>query len=175
MTGRLSPAPPGTLDMRIRRQLGEIVLRLDLQLGPGVTALVGPSGAGKSTALRLVAGLLKPDAGTIRLGETLLDDTARRYHLPPGRRDIGLLFQEYALFPHLSVAENVAYGLRARRVPGADRRARVATILERLRIGSLAGERPGRSAARLPIRSRSRIAATRVRRSAPGTRRARRP
>ena len=144
MTGRLSPAPPGTLDVRIRRQLGEIVLRLDLQLGPGVTALVGPSGAGKSTALRLVAGLLKPDAGTIRLGETLLDDTARRYHLPPGRRDIGLLFQEYALFPHLSVAENVAYGLRARRVPGADRRARVTTILERLRIGSLAGERPGR-------------------------------
>ena len=144
MTDPASPLPPSTLDLRLQRQIGEIVLRLDLQLGPGVTTLVGPSGAGKSTVLRLVAGLLRPDTGSIRLGETLLDDTARRYHLPPGRRDIGLLFQEYALFPHLSVAENVAYGLRARRVPGPERRARVAAILERLQIGTLAGERPGR-------------------------------
>lgn len=144
MTERPLAALPDALEIRVARQIGEIILRLDLHMGPGVTTMVGPSGAGKSTALRLVAGLLKPDAGSIRLGETLLDDTARRYHLPPGRRDIGLVFQEYALFPHLTVAENVAYGLRARRVPGAERRTRVARILERLRIGSLAAERPGR-------------------------------
>ncbi len=125
------------------KRLRDITLQVDLALGAGVTALVGPSGAGKSTLLRLVAGLARPDTGTIRLNDTLLDDAARRYHAPPGRRGISLVFQEYALFPHLSAAENVAYGLRARRVGGAERRRRVAAILERLSIEELARARPG--------------------------------
>src|SRR5215467_5459913 len=72
-------------------------------------SLLGPSGCGKTTLLRIVAGLLHPDAGTVRLdGE---DITAR----PPHRRDVGVVFQNYALFPHLTVAENIAFGLEARR------------------------------------------------------------
>jgi molybdate transport system ATP-binding protein len=132
------------LSVNVRKRLRDIVVNVDVALDEGVTALVGPSGAGKSTLLRLIAGLTHPDSGTICLGDVLLDDTSRRYHLPPGQRGIGLVFQEYALFPHLSVAENVAYGLRARRLSGTERRTRVGEMLERLGIAALAGERPDR-------------------------------
>jgi molybdenum ABC transporter ATP-binding protein len=132
------------LSVSVCKHLRDVVVEVDVALDNGVTALVGPSGAGKSTLLRLIAGLTNPDSGIIRLGEVLLDDTARHYHLPPGRRGIGLVFQEYALFPHLSVAENVAYGLRARRLHGKERRTRVAEMLERLGIATLAAERPDR-------------------------------
>jgi len=137
------PSPP-TLSIAVTRRLRDITLAIGLELGAGVTALVGPSGCGKTTLLRLVCGLLQPDAGTIRLGDTVLDDTARRYHLPPGRRGLSMVFQEYALFPHLSVADNVAYGLRARRVARVERRLRVGAMLERLGIAALANERPER-------------------------------
>ncbi len=133
-----------TLTVAVSKRLREITLAVDLTFGPGVTAIAGPSGAGKSTLLRLVAGLVHPDTGIIRLGGRLLDDAARGFHLAPGRRDISLVFQEYALFPHLSVARNVAYGLRARRVPRSERGRRVAAMLERLGIAGLANERPSR-------------------------------
>lgn len=146
------------LTIAAARRLRDITLRVDLSFGPGVTALVGPSGAGKTTLLRLAAGLTRPDQGIIRLGGELLDDAARRFHLPPGRRGVSVVFQEYALFPHLSVAENVAYGLRARRVAGPERRRRVAEMLDRLGIGALAGERP----ARLSGGQRQRVALARA-------------
>jgi len=133
----------GGLAVSVRKQLREMSLAVDLTFEPGVTTLVGPSGAGKSTLLRIVAGLTRPDEGTVRLGGDLLDDGATGFHLPPGRRDISLVFQEYALFPHLRVEQNVAYGLRARRVPRPEQRRRVAAMLERLGIQSLARERPG--------------------------------
>lgn len=135
-----------------------MTLCVDLTLGAGVTALVGPSGAGKTTLLRLIAGLTRPDEGSIRLGGVTLNDTARGYHLAPGQRDVGLVFQEYALFPHLSVGENVAYGLRARRVSREERRRRVAAMLDRLGIGALAHERP----ARLSGGQRQRVALARA-------------
>lgn len=125
----------------VRKQLRDFPLAATVEVPRGVTVVVGPSGAGKTTLLRLVAGLMRPDAGRIVLdGRTLTDE---RTFVPPFRRNIGMLFQEYALFPHLSVAHNVAFGLRARGSSPGERDERVARILARFEIGSLAGERPG--------------------------------
>ncbi|MGH3903019.1 MAG: ABC transporter ATP-binding protein [Pseudonocardiaceae bacterium] len=110
------------------------VCELDLDLRDGeVLALVGPSGCGKSTALRLIAGLEQPDAGTIRIGgELVAGDGAWR---PAERRRVGIVFQDHALFPHLTVADNVAFGLDRW---AADRsRARVGTVLEMVELGGL--------------------------------------
>ena len=78
----------------------------------GVTALVGPSGSGKTTVLNLIAGLLTPADGAIVLGDRTLFDSRAAVNLPPNRRAIGYVFQDYQLFPHLSVAENLRYGER---------------------------------------------------------------
>ena len=96
--------------------------------------LLGPSGCGKSTTLRLIAGLDTPTSGTIRIGER--DVTA----LPPARRGISMVFQSYALFPHMTVAENIVFGLRVRRV--ADREAKLARVAELLGLGALLGRKP---------------------------------
>jgi putative spermidine/putrescine transport system ATP-binding protein len=100
-----------------------------------ITTIVGPSGSGKTTTLSLVAGLVEPDAGTV-----LLDgrDVTR---WPAERRGFGVVFQSYALFPHLSAAENVEFGLRVRGVRRAERRRRAAEALERVRIGALGDRR----------------------------------
>src|SRR5512132_883503 len=96
--------------------------------------LLGPSGCGKSTTLRLIAGLDTPTAGTIRIGDR--DVT----HLPPAERGLAMVFQSYALFPHLTVAENIVFGLRVRRVP--DREARLARAAELLGLGALLQRKP---------------------------------
>ena len=106
-----------------------------------VLALLGPSGSGKTTLLRIVAGFETADRGTIRVGEQAIE------RLPPAKRDFGMVFQHYALFPHLSVGENVAFGLEARRLPKAEVRQRVAAALasvdlagfERRRIAEISG------------------------------------
>ena len=92
-------------------------------------ALVGPSGCGKSTLLRLLAGLLAADSGSIELGGRLVDDG--HHHVPPERRHVGLVFQEHALFPHLTVGDNVAFGIRK----AADADARVDHVLELVGLG----------------------------------------
>ena len=107
-------------------------LELSLEVG-GVTALVGPSGAGKSTVLAVIAGLLRPPQGRVALDDDVWFDADRRLFLPPDRRRVGLVFQEYALFPHMTVRQNVAYGGDAR----ADE------LMDHLRIGHLASARPG--------------------------------
>jgi iron(III) transport system ATP-binding protein len=105
-----------------------------------ITALLGASGSGKTTLLRGVAGLEQPQQGRIEIAGQVVLDTAKGIALPPERRGIGLVFQSYALWPHKTVAENVAYGLKLRRVPAAEQKTRVANTLERLGLGHL-GER----------------------------------
>jgi molybdate transport system ATP-binding protein len=104
----------------------------------GVTALVGPSGSGKTTTLHLIAGLLRPDDGRIVLdGETLVD-TQQRVFLSAHRRRVGMVFQDYLLFPHLTVRENLRYGLRRR----APRSGELDHVVELLELGDLLGRRP---------------------------------
>jgi ABC-type sulfate/molybdate transport systems ATPase subunit len=129
------------LAFALRRRLREFDFDVAAQIAPGVTVVVGPSGAGKSTLLRLLAGLERPDAGTITLGGRVLED--EHTHVPAYRRNVGMVFQEYALFPHLDVRANVAFGLRARRLGTAECERRVTRTLERLEIGELARRRVG--------------------------------
>src|SRR5439155_665796 len=107
-----------------------------------VTVLVGESGAGKTTLLRLVAGLARPDEGQIALDGVPLADTGTGVFIPPEARSVGYLAQDYALFPHLSARENVAFGLRAMRRPRDEVRARTARLLERFGLEALAERRP---------------------------------
>jgi iron(III) transport system ATP-binding protein len=114
------------------------VLRdLNLQVGEGeFLTLLGPSGCGKTTTLRCVAGLERADGGAIRIGGTLV--AAEKVFVPPNRRDIGMVFQSYALWPHMTVFGNVAYPLRMRRMKGAETRQRVTEILETVGMGAYA-------------------------------------
>ncbi|WP_298857267.1 ABC transporter ATP-binding protein [uncultured Sulfitobacter sp.] len=105
-----------------------VVDDVSLKIMPGqVTCLLGPSGCGKSTTLRMIAGVEMQDSGTIHVDGELICDTV--FRIPPERREIGLMFQDFALFPHLSVADNVGYGLRGSK---ASKRARVEELLARV-------------------------------------------
>src|SRR5258705_7319599 len=110
---------------------------VSLEIGRGeFFTMLGPSGSGKTTTLRIVAGFEQPDAGRVELaGE---DVTLR----PPYARDVNTVFQDYALFPHMTVAENVAYGLRIRRVAKGERRERVADALRMVRLDGYGGRKP---------------------------------
>jgi len=120
------------LDVHIAHPLRTFRLDVELTVGARTLALVGPSGAGKTSVLRTVAGLLRPEEGRVVLDTETWLDTARRIDLPPERRRVGLVFQEYALFPHRTVRDNVGFGGRAH----------VDELLERFRITELAGARP---------------------------------
>ena len=114
-----------------------VVRGVDLDIPDGeFLVLLGPSGCGKTTTLRMIAGFVPPSAGSIRIGSR--DITA----LPPWQRNAGLVFQSYALFPHMTVNENVAFGLDMRHVPKADSAKRVAEALELVRLGHLGERRP---------------------------------
>jgi molybdate transport system ATP-binding protein len=118
----------GRLEASIATQLRSFRLDVALSAPAGVLALVGPSGAGKSTILRCIAGLKRPDEGRIALGDDVWFDAAARVDIAPHRRAVGMVFQEYALFPHMSVTKNVAFGGTGR----------ASELLERLSIGHLA-------------------------------------
>jgi len=105
-----------------------------------VVAVLGPNGAGKTSLLRALAGLLPLGEGRIALDGVVLEDTARKIFVPPERRPVGMVFQDYLLFPHLSVLENIAFGLRCRGLPDAAGRAR--TWLARIGLEGLAAARP---------------------------------
>ena len=100
--------------------------------------LLGPSGCGKTTMLRTIAGLERPDAGTIEIDGLRVFSSADRLHVPPERRPIGMVFQSYAVWPHMSVYENVAFPLREglRRLPGASVEARVDEVLDLLELST---------------------------------------
>src|SRR6476619_2307921 len=107
-----------------------------------VVSLLGPSGSGKTTLLRAVAGLEVPHQGSIRIGDKVVFDGSRRIDVPAEARNLGLVFQSYALWPHKTVFDNVAYGLKLRNVGASDVTARVTTALEQLSLGHLAQRFP---------------------------------
>jgi putative spermidine/putrescine transport system ATP-binding protein len=132
-------APPDVRLIGLRKAYGDVVAvdRADFEIAPGeFFTMLGPSGSGKTTTLRLIAGFERPDEGRIELGGV---DVTRR---PPFTRDVNTVFQDYALFPHMSVAENVGYGLRVRRVPRRERRQRVDEALELVRLAGYGDRRP---------------------------------
>ena len=132
------------LTAQVAVRLGTLDLDVSIDAMPGeIVAVLGPNGAGKTTFLRAVAGLVPLTQGRVVLDEVVLEDAARHVHVPPERRPIGVVFQEYLLFPHLTALENVAFGLRARGVAGSDARTRAGSWLERLGVGDCAEARPG--------------------------------
>ena len=148
-----------SLEAVLVRELRDFDLDLRVTVGDGeILALLGANGSGKTTVLNLLAGLLRPDRGRIALRERTLFDADRRVDLEPEERRIGLVFQDYALFPHLSVRDNIAFGLRARRTARAELAERVGRQLEALRLVELA-EHP---ASRLSGGQRQRVALARA-------------
>lgn len=129
-----------SLSVDIEKAFGSFTLRAKFEADSGATALLGASGCGKSVTLKCIAGILTPDAGRIVLdGETLFD-SARGIDLPPQRRRVGYLFQQYALFPHMTVAQNVLCGVRSG--TKTERRERVAELLRRFRLEEAAEKYP---------------------------------
>jgi molybdate transport system ATP-binding protein len=129
------------LSVRVRKRLQkDFTLDLALALPPGITILFGPSGAGKTTLLDCIAGLVEPDEGRIATRDRILFDGALKINFSPQRRGVGYVFQDLALFPHLTVQENVEYGLS--RLGREERRRRSDAILESFRIEHLRSRRP---------------------------------
>src|SRR4051795_13010434 len=132
-------APPDISLAGLRKQFGDVAavddVHLDIAKGEFFTML-GPSGSGKTTTLRLIAGFERPDAGRVSLGGIDVTD------LPPYERDVNTVFQDYALLPHMTVAENVEYGLRVKGVGKAERVRRAQEALEMVALGAFGERKP---------------------------------
>jgi spermidine/putrescine transport system ATP-binding protein len=131
---------PGTVELiDVTKRFGSAVavdgLTLEVHAGEFLS-LLGPSGCGKTTTLRMLAGFEQPDEGSIRINGVSVD------HVPPHKRDVNTVFQQYALFPHMTVAENVAYGLRQRRTPKHEIAERVAAALDMVKMSKFADRKP---------------------------------
>jgi molybdate transport system ATP-binding protein len=129
-----------TLSLEVRKALPDFTLDVAWEAGDEVVTLFGPSGAGKTLTLQCLAGLVRPDSGRIVVNGTVFFDGARGVDVPTQRRRLGYVFQGYALFPHLNVRDNVAYGLR--HLTASARRERTREVLERLGLADLASRRP---------------------------------
>jgi len=133
-----------SIDAVSLRLKGHVILdKLSLCLDAGeVVALLGPSGAGKSTILRLLLGFIAPDGGVVRLGDRVVS-SAHRIHIAPEERNLAVVFQDLALWPHLSVEGNLSFGLRAKGVSKEEIARRSEGVLGRLGLGALKKRRPG--------------------------------
>jgi iron(III) transport system ATP-binding protein len=135
---------PGVVITGLTKRFGDVaaVAGLDLTVQPGeLVALLGPSGCGKTTTLRLVAGFMAPDAGEIRVGDRVLSSPGTV--IPPERRRMAMIFQSYALWPHMTVAQNVAYGLRFAKAQRTERSGRVDEILRAVQLAGYGARYPG--------------------------------
>ena len=130
-----------SLEVHIEKKLNGFTLRSDFTAGNTATAILGGSGCGKSMTLRCIAGIVKPDKGRIVLDGRVLFDSGQHIDLPPQQRGVGLLFQNYALFPNMTVEQNILCGLNAEKDRAA-RKARCAEMLRAMRLEELAGRRP---------------------------------
>ncbi|MGD8400830.1 MAG: ATP-binding cassette domain-containing protein [Bacillota bacterium] len=128
------------LRVKLEKELPEYRLAIEFEVDGQVLVLFGPSGCGKTTTLRCIAGLVRPGAGKISLGPTILYDGSAQVWVVPARRGVGYVFQDYALFPHMTVAKNVMYGVKTR---GEGASERSVQLMKRLKIGSLANRFPG--------------------------------
>src|ERR1700726_2483312 len=125
-------------DLALRRGQTEILKGVSVTVPAGkVVALLGPSGSGKTTLLRAVAGLETPHRGSIRIGDSAFFDAAKGIDLPAEKRNLGLVFQSYALWPHRTVFDNIAYGLRVRSVPPREIHDRVLSSLSKIGLQGL--------------------------------------
>jgi molybdate transport system ATP-binding protein len=130
------------LAVNVEKQLGTFKVNVRFEAVGGATALFGPSGSGKTSLVNMIAGLLKPDRGVIKLDDTVLFDADMNIDVPPHKRRLGYVFQEGRLFPHLSVRQNLDYGRRMNRQPhDQDEFDRIAALLD---IGQLLDRRPSR-------------------------------
>src|ERR1041384_598965 len=115
---------------------------IDLEIKNGeFVSLLGPSGCGKTTTLRLVAGFLQPDAGEIRVNDKVISSASTL--IPPERRNMSMIFQSYAIWPHMTVFQNVAYGLKLKKLPGGEIAKKVERMLRLVHLDALAPRYPG--------------------------------
>ena len=133
-----------TLDVNVTLALGSLDLHVELTAQPGeVIALLGANGAGKKTLLRCITGMAPIDSGHIRFGEQVWDEPSANIFIAPEQRGIGMVFQDYVLFEHMSVLDNVAFPLRNRGASKQESRAQARAQLEHFDLADLAKERPG--------------------------------
>jgi molybdate transport system ATP-binding protein len=135
----------GLLEARIELTRSDrFQLRVELSVPSGTTiALLGPNGAGKSSVVAAIAGLLPIDSGRISIGDTLLDEPGKGRFVPPEDRRVGVVFQDFLLFPHLSVVDNVAFGPRSRGISRDESRSMALRAIDDMGLGGLADQRPG--------------------------------
>jgi len=126
------------LEVRIKRKLPGFTLDVAFSVNQEIVAILGPSGSGKTMTLQCIAGLLQPDEGYVKLNNKTLLDSSQGVSLPAQRRKVGFVFQNYALFPHLTVSQNIGYGIGHLTIQ--EKKERVSELLEKMNIQRL-GER----------------------------------